>query len=64
MVRNGQKRKAPFQLCREGCENKKCHRIIATRSFTLLGKITFIKSLLVSQFIYILTPLPTYVEAL
>ena len=37
---------------------------MATRRFTLLGKITFIKSLLVSQLIYIFTPLPTYVEAL
>ena len=29
-----------------------------------MGKITLIKSLLVSQLIYILTPLPTYTNAL
>ena len=34
------------------------------RRLTLLGKITLIKSLLVSQLIYILTPLPTYTNAL
>ena len=34
------------------------------RRLTLLGKITRIKSLLVSQLIYILTPLPTYTNAL
>ena len=33
------------------------------RRLTLLGKITLIKSLLVSQLIYILTPLPTYTTA-
>ena len=34
------------------------------RRLTLLGKMTLIKSLLVSQLIYILTPLPTYTNAL
>ena len=34
------------------------------RRLTLLGKITLIKSLLVSQLIYILTPLPTKTKAL
>ena len=33
------------------------------RRLTLLGKMTLIKSLLVSQLIYILTPLPTYTTA-
>ena len=34
------------------------------RRLTLIGKITLIKSLLVSQLVYILTPLPTFTEAL
>ena len=34
------------------------------RRLTLLGKMTLIKSLLVSQLIYILTPLPTYTTAI
>ena len=34
------------------------------RRLTLIGKITLIKSLLVSQLVYILTPLPTSTEAL
>ena len=34
------------------------------RRLTLLGKITLIKSLLVSQLVYILTPLPTSTEVL
>ena len=34
------------------------------RRLTLIGKVTLIKSLLVSQLVYILTPLPTSTEAL
>lgn len=56
--------KCSVQLQQKDCENKKCNRIMATRRLTLFGKITFIKSLPVSQLMYILTPLPTYAVAL
>ena len=56
--------KCSAQLQQKDCENKKCNRIMATRRLTLFGKITFIKSLPVSQLMYILTPLRTYAVAL
>ena len=48
-------------------ERKKINNIIANwhfRRLTLLGKISVIKSLLVSQLVYILTPLPSNLKAL
>ena len=56
--------KCSVQLQQKDCENKKFNRIMATRRLTLFGKITFIKSLPVSQLMYILTPLPTYAVVL
>ena len=63
IVLNGQKRNAPFQLRRKDCEQNVVELWQLIR-LTLLGKITLIKSLLVSQIINILTSLPTYAEAL
>ena len=65
MVRNGQKRINALSNCDERIVKiKNVIELWQLRRLALLGKITLIKSLLVSQLIYILTPLPTCTETL